>query len=92
MPESGTRHFTGITRSKIDMMFKALTSHGAAVTGSNPWDIDTHKHGVILRAEWNEAASTLALSVANRSWYVSSAKVWGHIDPLLRTVQEGETA
>jgi hypothetical protein len=42
---------------------------------------------VKLRAEWNEAASTLALSVANRSWYVSSAMVWDHIDPLLRTVQ-----
>jgi hypothetical protein len=92
MPESGTRHFTGITRLKIDMMFKALATHGAAITGSNPWDIDTHKHGVILRAEWNEAASILALSVANRSWYVSSAKVWDHVEPLMRTVQERETA
>jgi hypothetical protein len=92
VPESGTRHFTNITRSKIDLMFTVLTSHGAAITGSNPWDIDTHKHGVILRAEWNEAASTLALSVAGRSWYVSSAMVWDQIDPLLRTVQERETA
>ena len=92
MPESGTRHFTGITRLKIDMMFKALATHGAAITGSNPWDIDTRRHGVILRAEWDEAASILALSVANRSWYVSSAKVWDHVEPLMRTVQERETA
>jgi len=92
MPGGGVRNYDNIGRSEIERMLGALTSHGFTLTGQNPWHVDTHRHGVILKGEWDEDASTLALSVTGRNWYVTHAMVWDQIDSLLRKIQEPDTA
>ena len=84
--------YANINRAKIDMMFNALIDRGAAIKGHNPWDIDTYHHGVILRAEWNEAASTLAVSVTHSNWYISRETVCNQIDSMMRDIKVLETA
>jgi hypothetical protein len=92
MTGRGTRYYSNIDRTKIDMMLKELTSHGAVVTGDNPWDIATRQHGIILRGAWSEATLTLALSVMDSNWYVPRDLVWNNIDSLMRRIQAPETA
>jgi hypothetical protein len=92
MTGRGTRYYANINRAKIDMMIKELSSHGAVITGGNPWDIATRQHGIILRGEWSEATLTLALSVMDSNWYVPRDMIWDNIDPLMRHIQALETA
>jgi hypothetical protein len=92
MPGGGVRNYDNIGRSEIEMMLGALTSHGFTITGQNPWHVDTHQHGVRLKGEWDEDASTLALSVTDRNWYVTHAMVWDHIDSLMREIRKPDTA
>ena len=75
-----TRNYVNISKDKIDNMFDVLLSYGAVITGSNPWDIETCHHGVILKAEWNEAASTLTVSITGRNWYVPHDTIWSNVD------------
>jgi len=84
--------YAQIGRAKIDIMLNALTDSGAVIRGRNPWDIDTYHHGVILRAEWNESASTLTVSVTHSNWYIPRETVCNQIDALIRDIQELETA
>jgi hypothetical protein len=91
MPRHRILTYVNINQAKIDMMFNALLSRGAVITGRNPWDIETHQHGILLRAEWNEAASTLAVSVTHSNWYIPREMVWNHIDSLMHDIQELET-
>jgi hypothetical protein len=91
MPKHRILTYVNINQVKIDMMFNALLSRGAVITGSNPWDIETHQHGILLRAEWKEAASTLAVSVTHSNWYIPREMVWNHIDSLMHDIQEMET-
>lgn len=83
--------YVNINKVKIDIMFKALVGRGARITGQNPWDIDTYHQGVILRAEWNEATSTLAVSVTHSNWYIPREKVCSQIDLLMHDIQDLET-
>jgi len=83
--------YANIDKAKIDVMLKELIARGAAVRGKNPWDIDTYHHGVILRAEWNEAASTLAVSVTHNNWYISRETICDQIDSLMHTIKDPET-
>ena len=82
--------YANINKTKIEMMFKELSDRGAAVTGQNPWDINTYYHGVILRAEWNEAASILAVSVTHSNWYISRETVCNQIDSLIHNYTGAE--
>jgi len=83
MPVLCTRNYVNISKGKIDMMFKILFSHGALIGGTNPWNIVTHHHGVILRAEWDESALTLDVSIMGRNWYVPHEAIWKNIDELV---------
>jgi len=84
-------NYGNINGAKIAVMLNALTDSGAAIKGQNPWDIETYHHGVKLRAEWNEAASTLSVSVTHSNWYVPREAVCNQIDSLMRDIQQLET-
>lgn len=87
MTDYGARNYDGIDRNKVDTILKGLISHGSAVIGNNPWTIDTRKHGVMLRGEWNEATSVLTITVTKADWYVPRKAVWENIDALMHDVQ-----
>ena len=88
MRDFGTHLYENIDRVKVDAILEVLTSHGSIVTGDNPWDVDTKKHGVKLQGAWDEPASTMAITVKDADWYVPSSKVWDNIDSLMRQVQD----
>ncbi len=91
MPGANARNYAGIDHTKIDMMMRELSEGGAIVTGNNPWHVNTRRHGVILKAEWNETASTLVVSITHSSWFVPRQRVWGILDELISNVQRLET-
>jgi hypothetical protein len=88
MTGDDTHTYGNISREKVGAILDALAGDGALVTGDNPWTIDTRKHGVVLRGEWSEASSTLAVTVAAAAWYVSRGAIWETLDPLLRRLEE----
>jgi len=83
----GTHNYGNINRSRIDAILDELIANGALVTGNNPWLVDTKKHGVQLKGEWNETCLTLAITVTAADWYVTRKAVWGNIDSLMCRVQ-----
>jgi hypothetical protein len=88
MRDYGTHNYDGISREKVEAILGELTAHGSTVTGNNPWAIETQNHGVMLRGEWDEATSTLAITVTGADWYVPHMAVWEKIDSLMRHVRD----
>ena len=94
MNDYGRRRYENIDRERVDALLRALRRNGAAVSGDNPWEVDTHQSGVKLRGRLNEAASSLDVIVVDRDWYVPSSMVWHLIDQLVHQTQamaDGET-
>jgi hypothetical protein len=83
MPGCGTHNYTNINRAKIESMLDELIARGCIIAGHNPWDVTTHHHGITLRAEWNEVASTLTVSITRRNWYVPYETIWSNVDSLM---------
>jgi len=83
MPGCGTRNYNNISRAKIELMLNELIARGCIIGGRNPWDVATHQHGITLRAEWNEVASILTVSIKRRNWYVSHETIWSNVDKLM---------
>jgi hypothetical protein len=84
----GSRNYDNIDRTRVNLILKALIDHGSRVRGDNPWDIDTQKHGVLLRGEWDEAASLLSITVTDADWYVPRETIWENIDSLMQAVHK----
>ncbi len=87
MRDHGTHNYRNISRENVDAILDALAAHGSQITGTNPWAVDTRKHGVKLKGEWNEETLTLAITVTDAGWYVSDKAVWENIDSLMSTIQ-----
>jgi hypothetical protein len=83
----GVHRYRNITMQKVDVMLRALQNNGAAISGDNPWEVDTHQSGVKLRGQLNEAASNIEITVVDRNWYVSCSMVWQQIDELMHRIQ-----
>jgi hypothetical protein len=84
MSDYGTHTYDNMTRARVDAILSDLIAHGSVVTGNNPWVVDTKKHGVLLKGEWSEETSTLAVTVTDADWYVTRRAVWENIDGLMR--------
>ncbi len=87
MNDYGTHRYKNINRQKVDALLRALRDGGAAVSGDNPWEVDTHESGVKLRGRLNEDASNLEVTVVDRDWYVPCSMVWHKIDELVHRTQ-----
>ena len=87
MSKHGTHSYDNINKAKVEAIINALTVHGSVVTGTNPWSIDTRKHGVRLHGEWNQETSTLDITVTDADWYVPGKTLWESIDSLMSRVQ-----
>ncbi len=88
MRNCGARTFEKIDKSGVEGILKVLAEHGALVTGTNPWDVDTRNHGVLLRGEWNEDSSKLTITVTDADWYVPRKKIWENLESLMQIVQK----
>jgi hypothetical protein len=70
-----------------------LRSEGMAVTGDNPWNIDTHEYDVKLRAVWDPKGQVVKLIVtAGKGGYfgmVTCDEIWKKIDPIMKGVIGG---
>jgi len=78
--------YHGFTQSKLDAVLASLRANGAQVSGSNPWDVDTNKHGIKLRGTWAPTTGELQIIVIDKNFYVSYAKIWETLDDLLNHV------
>lgn len=81
------RRYEKINPYRRDVILRALKKEGATLTGSNPYDADMNRHGVKLHGSWNGASNVLEVAVADKNFYVSCAKVWEAIDPMVVKVQ-----
>ena len=82
----GEHHYGNITKPKIDQIIDQLKKNGATVSGNNPWDVDTHNHGIKLQGTWDESSSTLTIIVTAKNFYVPCSKIWDTIDPLINHI------
>ncbi|MCX6156242.1 MAG: hypothetical protein NT007_18990 [Candidatus Kapabacteria bacterium] len=82
----GEHHYGNISQTKIDKILNELRKNGATISGNNPWDVDVHNNGVILRGTWNQATSTLSIIVTEKNFYVPCSKIWETIDPIINHI------
>ena len=87
MNDYGTHRYANITRQEVDTLLRELRCWGAAVSGDNPWDVDTHRSGVRLRGRLNEAAAKLEVTIVGKDWYVTDSMIWRNIDELVHRTE-----
>lgn len=59
-----------------------VKNFGMTVAGSNPWTIAANQHGITLAAI-RDASGNVIVEVLSKNFYVSNAKIWEKIDPLM---------
>jgi len=88
--QCGVRSFAHVNNRVKDTLLTKLHAEGMAVTGDNPWNIDTHQYDVKLRAVWDPKGQVLKLIVtAGRGGYlglVTCDEIWKKIDPIMKGV------
>jgi hypothetical protein len=85
----GVHTYDNVTPVQRDAIVAELRRTGMRVTGSNPWDVDTNKAGVKLRAAWNPQTRQLRVIIADWGMLAELAgcdRVWSEIEPRLREI------
>ena len=80
------RTYPNVTRQVRDALLTKLHAEGMAVTGDDPWDIDTQMAGVKLRAVWDPRTQVLRLIVTSSAIYATCEMIWARLEPKLRDV------
>lgn len=78
--------YGNIDQTKVNEILAALRNSGATVTGNNPWNVDTHSHGVKLQGSWNSGSNTMTIAVTDADWYVPCSKIWSTINELMNHI------
>ena len=78
--------YANVTSQGKDALIAKLHAEGMTVTGDNPWDINTAKHGVKLRAVWDPGAQVLKLIVTSSDPLVPCFLIWNEIDPKVKEI------
>lgn len=88
--QCGVKAYRRVTPQVRDKLIAKLHAEGMTVTGDNPWEIDTHEHGVKLRAVWDPTGDALTLIVTAGADGFAGALVcdvvWGRIEPIMKQV------
>jgi len=91
--QCGVRSYAGATPQVTDLLMTRLHAEGMAVTGANPWNVETNQYGVRLRAAWDPATQVLRVVVTTGAGgyagLVSCDKIWEKIEPIVRGVIGG---
>lgn len=84
--DCGVRTYQNVTVEERDRLLAWLAHQGMDVTGNNPWNIDTGRHGVMLRAIWDPQTNTLHLIVSDSDVFAPCNAIWSEIDPAIKAV------
>lgn len=84
--QCGVRSYDHVTSQIRDAILQKLHTEGMAVTGNDPWDIDTQVAGVKLRAVWDPETLVLKLIVTASSLFAPCSVIWQRIDSALRGI------
>jgi hypothetical protein len=88
--QCGVHVYEHVTSQKKDALIAKLHAEGMAVAGTNPWDIETHEHGVKLRAVWDPEVQVLRLIVTSGeggyAGLVTCDRIWEKIDPIVKGI------
>ena len=91
----GLRTYGGVAATKKDLLLGKLHAEGMAVTGGNPWDVDTQMAGVKLRALWDPAGQKLFLIVVAPTdptlYPALCGMIWAKIEPVLNEIGVSRT-
>lgn len=84
------RSYSHVTPQLRDTLLARLHSEGMAVTGGNPWDIDTNQFGVKLRAVWDPQTQVLKIiaTAGKGGWggLVTCSEIWAKVDPIMKEI------
>ena len=86
------RTYDRIDQNKINIIVTELGKQGATITGTNPWQADVHKGGVVLGGVWDPAAMRLQITIVDKGGSLQSAiptcnQVWNAVEPQILKVQ-----
>ena len=88
--QCGVRSYPRVNERAKNTLLAKLRSEGMAVSGDNPWNINTNQYNVKLRAVWDPNAQLVKLIVtAGKGGYfgaVTCAEIWKKIDPIMKEV------
>lgn len=92
--QCGVRPYPGVTEQVKDTLLAKLRAEGMAVTGDNPWNIDTGTYGVKLRAIWDWRVNEVKLIVTAGKGTevipflkdVTCQDIWDKIEPIMKEV------
>jgi hypothetical protein len=92
--QCGARTYKRVTARVRDALLAKLRSEGMAVTGNNPYNIDTRQYNVRLRAVWDPTTSQVKLIVTTGKGTevipfvksVTCQDIWDKIDPIMKQV------
>jgi len=93
--QCGVRTYTRVTAGVKATLLAKLRAEGMGIAGNNPWNIDTRKYGVKLRAVWDPEAQIVKLIVTTGRGNeaipiihprVTCEDIWDEIDPIMRGV------
>lgn len=82
--EPKTKTFS-LTPDEVQRLLDGARAKGFDVTktGDNAYSIDTHTAGVKLAASYDTSSQTATITITNSDFYVSNAKVWEKLQPLM---------
>jgi hypothetical protein len=83
----GVRSYSGVSARTRDALIAKLRAAGMAVSGKNPWDIDTGMLGIKLRAAWDSRAQELKLIVTGGNSALCDL-IWARVDPKMKEARE----
>lgn len=79
----GVRSYSGVSARTRDALIAKLRAAGMAVSGKNPWDIDTGMLDIKLRAAWDSRAQELKLIVTGGNSALCDL-IWARVDPKMK--------
>ncbi len=88
MPCEPAHIYPTIDKPKVDKIIEALKANGSNISGNNPWEVDTHNHGIKLIGTWNNATSTLKVEVTDKAFYVPCSTIWENLDAMITHIGE----
>ena len=78
-----SKQYGPMSQTAVAALIARASGAGLGVSGSNPWFVDAHDHGVKLRIDWDPANQIATVTVTDKYIYVPTSQIWQRIDPLI---------
>jgi len=84
----GAHSYLGYDQARVDKVLATIRDKGMTVNGSNPWEVDSHRHGVKLRGAFDTKSGEFSIVVTDKDFYVPCGKIWEMLDPILQQASD----